>query len=194
MRFLIRILDPVSTSLLGTSTHQYVAPCASRAPYRLSALCAQPFGTSWRLLASIPEALPPIEDAKPCLVVSWDELKVVLKKAKKGAYGCWELYGDGHTSPSKARKSRTGLPPAKARDRPGVSAHEFCVWWRAVLFGYFGRFSLPSRPVIRPTHRVPYLQARGDSLEDCAFSRARHNACFSPRSPATCLLTARPRP
>ncbi|CAM9453966.1 unnamed protein product [Scytosiphon promiscuus] len=50
-------------------------------------------------------ALPPSqEDAEPCLVVSWDELAVVVKKAKKGQYGCWELYADGNT-PSKASVS-----------------------------------------------------------------------------------------
>lgn len=47
-------------------------------------------------------------------MVSWDELAVVLKKAKKGQYGCWELYGDGCASPSKARKRKyvpcVGLP------------------------------------------------------------------------------------
>lgn len=43
---------------------------------------------------------------EPCLVVSWDELSVVLKKAKKGSYNCWELYGDGSTSPSKVRRKR----------------------------------------------------------------------------------------
>lgn len=35
-------------------------------------------------------------------MASWDELAVVLKKAKKGQYGCWELYADGNT-PCKAR-------------------------------------------------------------------------------------------
>lgn len=38
-------------------------------------------------------------------MVSWDELAVVLKKAKKGQYGCWELYADGNT-PSKARAAQ----------------------------------------------------------------------------------------
>lgn len=48
------------------------------------------------------KALPPeAEGAEPCLVVTWDELAVVLKKAKKGQYGCWELYDDGN-APSKA--------------------------------------------------------------------------------------------
>ncbi|CBN75104.1 predicted methyltransferase [Ectocarpus siliculosus] len=36
-------------------------------------------------------------DAESNLVASWDELAVVLKKAKKGQYGCWELYADGNT-------------------------------------------------------------------------------------------------
>ena len=49
------------------------------------------------------KALPSVDGAEPCLVVSWDELKLILKKAKKGQYGCWELYGDGCASPSKAR-------------------------------------------------------------------------------------------
>lgn len=37
-------------------------------------------------------------------MVSWGELGIVIKKAKKGQYGCWELYGDGKTSPYKARE------------------------------------------------------------------------------------------
>eukprot|EP00752_Nemacystus_decipiens_P014219 g12648.t1 len=42
-------------------------------------------------------ALPPeAEGAEPCLVVTWNELAVVLKRAKKGQYGCWELYADGN--------------------------------------------------------------------------------------------------
>ncbi|CAM9327261.1 unnamed protein product, partial [Ectocarpus fasciculatus] len=50
-------------------------------------------------------------DAEPNLVVSWDELAVVLKKAKKGQYGCWELYADGNT-PCKARESESTSRPA----------------------------------------------------------------------------------
>lgn len=53
-----------------------------------------------------PKALPPAAaGAEPCLVVSWDELAVVLKKAKKGQYGCWELYADG-SGPCKVRGAR----------------------------------------------------------------------------------------
>lgn len=55
------------------------------------------------------KALPPeAEGAEPCLLVTWDELAVVLKKAKKGQYGCWELYADGNT-PSKASTANAVL-------------------------------------------------------------------------------------
>ncbi|CAN0181761.1 unnamed protein product, partial [Ectocarpus sp. 4 AP-2014] len=49
-----------------------------------------------------PAAADADADAEPNLVASWDELAVVLKKAKKGQHGCWELYADGNT-PCKAR-------------------------------------------------------------------------------------------
>lgn len=51
-------------------------------------------------------ALPASEGVEACLVVSWEELAIVMKKAKKGQYGCWELYGDGHTSPAKVQKNQ----------------------------------------------------------------------------------------
>lgn len=86
-----------------------------------------------------PQALPPAaEGAEPCIVVSWDELAIVLKKAKKGQYGCWELYADGH-GPSKARTrnpvfcylrnitKRTGKP-AGPIFRLRVGLLHACVW------------------------------------------------------------------
>lgn len=51
------------------------------------------------------EELPSRENSEPTLVVTWDELSTVLKKAAKGQYGCWEVYGDGETSPRKERQS-----------------------------------------------------------------------------------------
>ncbi|CAN0428762.1 unnamed protein product [Ectocarpus sp. 12 AP-2014] len=62
-------------------------------------------------------ALPPSPaaadgDAKPNLVASWDELAVVLKKAKKGQYGCWELYADGNTPCKVSDISETTSRPA----------------------------------------------------------------------------------
>lgn len=35
----------------------------------------------------------------------------MIKKAKKGQYGCWELYGDGKPSPCKARSVAVTLSP-----------------------------------------------------------------------------------
>lgn len=61
------------------------------------------------------EALPCGEGAEPTLVATWDELSAVLKKAKKGQYGCWELYGDGTSPPQKVRVLLAGDLPCGLR-------------------------------------------------------------------------------
>lgn len=53
-------------------------------------------------------------------MVSWDELAVVLKKAKKGQYGCWELYADGN-APSKASTASMPREPSLMAQHNGIN-------------------------------------------------------------------------
>ncbi|CAM9531443.1 unnamed protein product [Chrysoparadoxa australica] len=39
--------------------------------------------------------------SQPILCATWEELETIVKKARKGQFGCWELYGDGESAPWK---------------------------------------------------------------------------------------------
>ncbi|CAM9520244.1 unnamed protein product [Discosporangium mesarthrocarpum] len=50
---------------------------------------------------------------RPVRIITWDELEFIVKRAGKGQYGCWELYGDGETAPWKVSAlSKTTNRPA----------------------------------------------------------------------------------